>query len=118
MWSWQTGGQRERDNRRTNKKRNKRYINTNTEANANSKRKLWSVSRLGRRDGQKPKKRLVGERVAIEKESWESHLHWLRGLQRVGWVGLEQGLERVSSSPLHMFGVEGPMRGEGLYIRI
>ena len=37
------------------------------EANANSKRKLWSVSRLGRRDGQKPKKRLVGERAAIEK---------------------------------------------------
>ena len=51
-------------------------------------------------------------------KGWESHLHWLRGLQRVGWVGLEQGLERVSSSPLPMFGVEGPMREEGLYIRI
>ena len=118
MSSWQTGGQRKRDNRKKNKKRNKRYINTNTEANANSKRKLWSVSRLGRRDGQKPKKRLVGERAAIEKESWESRLHWLQGLERVGWVGLEQGLERVSSSPLPMFGVEGPMREEGLYIRI
>ena len=63
---------------------------------------------IGRRD----------KRAAIEKESWESHLHWLQGLQRVGWVGLEQGLERVSSSPLPMFGVEGPMREEGLYIRI
>ena len=117
MSSWQTGGQRERDNRRKNKKCNKRYIVTNTETNANSKRKLWSVRRLGRRDGQKPKKRLV-ERGAIEKEGWESHLHWLQELQRVGWVGLEQGLERVSSSPLPMFGVEGPMREEGLYIRI
>ena len=66
MSSWQTGGQRERDDRRKNKKCNKRYINTNTEANANSKRKLWLVSRLSRRDGQKPKKRLVGERAVIK----------------------------------------------------
>ena len=119
MSSWQTGGQRERDDQTKNKKCNKRYINTNTEANANSKRKLWLVSRLSRRDGQKPKKRLV-ERGAIEKEGWESHLHWLQGVAKgwLGWVGLEQGLERVSSSPLPMFGVEGPMREEGLYIRI
>ena len=59
----------------------------------------------------------IGRREGCNK-GWESHLHWLRGLQRVGWVGLEQGLERVSSSPLPMFGVEGPMREEGLYIRI
>ena len=84
MSSWQ----RERDNRRKNKKRNKRYINTNTEANANSKRKLWSVSRLGRRDGQKPKKRLVGERAAIEKESWGgtcTGCGGCKGLVGLGW---------------------------------
>ena len=105
MSSWQTGGQRERDNRRKNKKCNKSYINKNMEANANSKRKLWSVSRLGRRDGQKPKKRLVGERAAIEKESWESHLHWLQGLQRVGlgWAGTRVGKGLIFPTP-HVWG--------------
>ena len=48
----------------------------------------------------------LGESLALVAKGW------------LDWVGLEQGLERVSSSPLPMFGVEGPMREEGLYIRI
>ena len=83
----------------------KEIQNKNTEANANSKRKLWSVSRLGRRDGQKPKKRLVRERAAIEKKSWESHLHWLQGLQRgwLGWAGTRVGKGLIFPTP-HVWG--------------
>ena len=63
---------------------------------------------IGRREGGNRKGKL-GESLALVAGVAKG---WL------GWVGLEQGLERVSSSPLPMFGVEGPMREEGLYIRI
>ena len=104
MSSRQTGGQRERDNRRKNKKCNKRYINTNTEANANLKRKLWSVIRLGRRDGQKPKKRLVGEGGNRKGKLGES-LALVAGVAKgwLGWAGTRVGKGLIFPTP-HVWG--------------